>query len=534
MSTIRLNRKRTLATAALAGAAAATILGSSLRPQRALADQPPRMMNEDIASVDRLASAMKEVGKAVEPSVVSINVEKQQVATGRRGGRLDDDMLRRFFPDNDNDGEPDLPPNLRRRFQQQDNDDNGEASPDDAIPGPRVFGEGSGVILDATADKAYILTNNHVAGDATKMSVTLSDGRKIEDVKLLGADPLSDLAVLEIKAEGLKAVRWGDSSTLEKGDVVLAFGSPFGYVGSMTQGIVSALNRSQVGILGTGGYENFIQTDCAINPGNSGGPLVNIHGEIVGINTAIASRTGGFNGVGFAIPSELAKFVYAQLKDTGHVQRGFLGVKIGNASVLSKQRAAMLGLGANPSGAFVAELQNNTPAFGKLEPNDVIVSIDGKKVTTQQDVRLKVSTMAPGSTVKLGVLRGGKEREVEITLGTLPGSEAKVATNAKPREQTASPQIGVNLSDANPARLKANGLPEDAKGALVTGVKNGSPAAQAGLDNGDLIVRIGEKEIASAADATAALKDAKLTDGIALLVKNKDGTKSVFIQVDAN
>ena len=529
-------RKRTLGTAAIAGAVAATLFGYSFQPQRAAAEQPARMMNDDIASVDRLASAMKEVGKAVEPGVVSINVEKQTTTSRRRGGGgMDEDMLKQFFPDRDGDGEPDVPPGLRRRLQQQqpeNGDDQGEASPDDSIPGPKVFGEGSGVILDATADKAYILTNNHVAGDATKMQVTLSDGRKIDDVKLLGADPLSDLAVLEIKAEGLKAVRWGDSDTLDKGDIVLAFGSPFGYVGSMTQGIVSALNRSQVGILGQGGYENFIQTDCAINPGNSGGPLVNIHGEIIGINTAIASRSGGFNGIGFAIPSELAKFVYTQLRDNGHVERGFLGVGIKSASALPRQQAQMLGLGANPTGAFVSELKDGTPAAGKLMPDDVIVSINGKKVETQQDVRLKVSTTAPGTAIKLGVLRDGKQREVEITLGTLPDQGTKVATNAKPKEQAVTPQIGVTLSDANGARLKAAGLPEDAKGALVTGVKNGSPAQQAGLDNGDLITKIGGKDITSSAEASAAMKDVKLKDGVSIMVKNKEGTKSLFIQVD--
>lgn len=535
-------RKTSLGTAALAAAVAATLFAGAAQPVRA--DAPARMMSEDIASVDRLGNAMREVGKAVEPGVVSINVEKQSAAPRRGGGfrGMDEDMLKQFFPDNDGDGQPDLPPNLRRRLQPQQQapqgeDENGEASPGATIPGPRVFGEGSGVILDATADKAYILTNNHVAGDATKMSVTLADGRKIDDVTLVGADPLSDLAVLEIKAENLTAVRWGESASLDKGEIVLAFGAPFGYVGSMTQGIVSATGRTtaqngNAGILGPGGYENFIQTDCAINPGNSGGPLVNIHGEIVGINTAIASPSGGFNGIGFAIPSDMAKFVYQQIKENGHVQRGYLGVKIGNASELPKQQAQALGLGQNPTGAFVSVLQNDTPAAGKLQPGDVIVSIDGKKVQTQQDVRLKISTTAPGTNVKLGVLREGKQQEVEITVGTLPDQGPKVASAAKPKGQATSPQIGVTLSDANAARLKASGLPEDAKGALVTGVKNGSPAQQAGLADGDLITKIGGKDITNSADAAAAMKDVKLKDGVSILAKNKEGSKSVFVQVD--
>jgi serine protease Do len=544
MSTIRshISGKRALGTAAIAGAVAATIFGQALRTPSAVADTPKRLDNPNIARVDELASAMKEVGKRVEPGVVSINVEK----TGTRGGRgeMNEDMLRQFFPDRDGDGEPDVPPGFRFRFGpgggnggQRGNpggDNDGEASPEDAIPGPRVFGEGSGVILDATADKAYILTNNHVAGDATKLTVTLSDGRKIEDVTVVGTDPLSDLAVLEIKAEGLKAVAWGDSSTLDKGDIVLAFGAPFGYVGSMTQGIVSALNR-QANLLGQGGYENFIQTDCAINPGNSGGPLVNIHGEIVGINTAIASRSGGFNGIGFAIPSEMAKFVYTQIKEKGRVERGFLGVKIGEASALPKSQAKMLGLGNNPTGAFVSVLQNDTPAAGKLQPNDVIVRMNGKPIATMQELRIKIATTPPGQTVKLGVIRGGKEQEVDITLGTLPDANAKVASKDKPKEQAAqTPQFGVSLSDANPARLKALGLPADVGGALVTGVKNGSPAQQAGLANNDLITQINGKDVKDAAEATALLKDAKLADGVNLIVKTKDGTKSVFMQSDGN
>ena len=171
--------------------------------------------------------------------------------------------------------------------------------------------------MEVDGGVGYILTNNHVAGDATEIVVTLADGRRISDAKLVGADPKSDLAVIKINADRLVAAKWGDSSTLHQGDWVMAFGSPFGYVGSMTHGIVSALDRSNVGILGANGYEDFIQVDAPINPGNSGGPLVNLHGEVVGINTAIASQTGVFSGIGFAIPSNEAKFVYTSLKDHG-------------------------------------------------------------------------------------------------------------------------------------------------------------------------------------------------------------------------
>ena len=188
--------------------------------------------------------------------------------------------------------------------------------------------------MEVQGGSGFILTNNHVAGGATELTVTLSDGRVIKgnDVKVLGADAKTDLAVVKIKADHLIPAQWGDSDKLERGDWVMAFGSPFGYVGSMTHGIVSALHR-QAGILAAQqGYENFIQVDAPINPGNSGGPLINIHGEVVGINTAIASRSGGFQGIGFAIPSNQAKFVYAGLKDHGKITRGWLGVSISDVA----------------------------------------------------------------------------------------------------------------------------------------------------------------------------------------------------------
>src|SRR6185312_14349852 len=219
---------------------------------------------------------------------------------------------------------------------------NGDGGGDDENSGPgggsyEQVGTGSGVIMEVNGRTGYILTNNHVAGGATEMSVTLADGRKLDDAKLVGADPKTDLAVVQISAEDLKGAKWGDSSNLQQGDWIMAFGSPFGYVGSMTHGIVSALNRSQVGILGQQGYEDFIQVDAPINPGNSGGPLVNLHGEVVGVNTAIASRSGGFQGIGFAIPSNEAKFVYEALKSHGKVVRGWLGVSIADVARNEKE-----------------------------------------------------------------------------------------------------------------------------------------------------------------------------------------------------
>src|SRR5690349_12718489 len=238
--------------------------------QFARAEQKVENTREQLAQVEDLATVFRNVGKVVEPSVVNITVTKSARANARLP--FDEDLLRRFFPDRDGDGEPDMPEELDQPQQ----------------------GTGSGVIMEVNGSSAFIMTNNHVAGGATEMKVTLADGRVISDAKVVGTDPKTDLAVVSIKADRLIGAKWGNSDELQKGDWIMAFGSPFGYIGSMTHGIVSALNRTNIGILGTMGYENFIQVDAPINPGNSGGPLVNVHGEVVGINTAIASVTGSF------------------------------------------------------------------------------------------------------------------------------------------------------------------------------------------------------------------------------------------------
>ncbi len=284
---------RALLSVLLIGAvsAAAGFMGFNLfqNAQFASAQQQVESTREQLAQVEDLATVFRQVGKVVEPSVVNIEVRKSVRMAGRRQLPFDEDMLRRFFERNGQ-NPPELPHD-NDTFEQR--------------------GEGSGVIMEVSDGVAYIVTNNHVAGSASEMTVTLSDGRTIENAELVGADPKTDLAVIKIKADRIIPAKWGNSDELEKGDWVMAFGSPFGYVGSMTHGIVSALNRDSVGILGRYGYENFIQVDAPINPGNSGGPLSNIRGEIVGINTAIASRSGGFQGIGFAIPSNQARVVFS-------------------------------------------------------------------------------------------------------------------------------------------------------------------------------------------------------------------------------
>src|SRR5688500_14693213 len=482
--------------------------------QFANAQKQVETTREQLAQVEDLASVFREVGKVVEPSVVNIRVTKGTSAAQRRLP-FDDDMLRRFFPDRDGDGEPDMP----EEFGQ---------------PGP-MEGTGSGVIMETVEGGAFVVTNNHVAGNATEMTITLADGRTIDNAKLVGADPKTDLAVLKIEADRLIPAKWGDSDQLQKGDWIMAFGSPMGYIGSMTHGIVSALNRTNVGILGAMGYENFIQVDAPINPGNSGGPLVNVRGEVVGINTAIASVTGGFQGIGFAIPSNQAKVVYQQLKDKGKIVRGYLGINIDDvANPRSPQtKAALESLGAEvKEGVFVAGTQASGPASGKRQPGDVIKSLNGKPAKSVQDLRNTIASVAPGTDVKLGIVREGKDQEVTVTIAEQPEDVASARTgrNRAPRENaTGVDALGIKLGTLNDELAQKYGV-EGTKGAVITDVGPTSLAARHGLEVGDVITRVGKTPVTSAQEASDALAKADLSKGVTVHVTNKEGSRLLTIQ----
>ncbi len=488
----------------------------------AWAEQKVEATREQLAHVEDLATVFRHVGKVVEPSVVNINVKK--TIHGARQLPFDDNMLRRFFPDRDGDGEPDLPPGF-----------------DESQGGDRVqMGTGSGVIMEVDGDFGYIVTNNHVAGGATEMDITLNDGREIKDATLVGADPKSDIAVVKIKANHLIAAKWGNSDELQKGDWVMAFGSPFGYVGSMTHGIVSALNRTNVGILGAQGYEDFIQVDAPINPGNSGGPLVNIRGEVVGINTAIASRSGGFQGIGFAIPSNQAKKIFESLKAHGKVSRGWLGVSISDVK-RNKDLARSFGYKSD-KGVLVQQTFNNTPASGKLQAGDIIMQLDGKEIPSVQELRTAIAQTSPGETVKLHIYRDGKESDVSIKLGDQPADLMAVASGkaspgasgqAEGANQSAA-SVGLQLTDVNAVFIKRFGLPAGTTGALVSGVERGSVAAEEGLRPGDVITRINDQEVGNAEDASNALAKSDLGKGVRMYVTSREGSRFVFVKVEKN
>jgi serine protease Do len=507
-----MNRARkSIAAVVISGAVGACFGGSALLLGAA---EHPKASPQQIATANDMSSAFRDVGKAVEPSVVNIRVHK--LTKGAAESPMDNDQLRRFFKEN---------PGFQHMFPQLPGNGN---NPGDEGSYDQV-GTGSGVIMEVDGKTGYILTNNHVAGGATEMQVTLNDGRTIDNAQLVGADPKSDLAVVKITADNLVAAKWGDDAPLHQGDWVMAFGSPFGYVGSMTHGIVSALDRSNVGILGANGYEDFIQVDAPINPGNSGGPLVNLQSEVVGINTAIASHTGEFSGIGFAIPAREAKFVYTALKDHGKVVRGWLGVSIGD--IAHEPKLAQSFGYKNTTGVLVESALPGTPAAGKLQSGDIIESVNGKPVENVLQLRNEIASFAPDTELNMTVFRDGKDVPVSLKLGTQPQDMSILASDHGSAHHEASVDaLGLTLSNATDELAKQFNVGEDRHGALVTQVKPGSAAEQAGLRPGDMITQVGAAKVKNAEEANDLLAKQDMKTGVRLYVVTPEGARYAFIQ----
>ncbi len=360
-------------------------------------------------------------------------------------------------------------------------------------------GLGSGVIV---SEDGYILTNNHVISDgkgepADEITVHLDDGSQVDAV-LVGRDDRTDVALLKIERKGLPFIQMADSNQLRVGDVVFAIGNPLGVGQTSTMGIVSATGRTNLGLLGNQGYENFIQTDAAINRGNSGGALVDAKGRLIGINTAIFSQTGGNIGIGFAIPTRLARTVVLELIENGRVRRGYLGVSI---SDLTADMAEAFGL-ENTDGALVEVVQERTPASrAGLERGDVILKVDGQTVESVADLRLKVAAMRPGTGVALAIQRGGEEMDLLVTLGSLDDPTAVVSAEDSPLE-------GVGLEPISPDTRREWKLEEDS-GVLVTEVNARSPFAQV-LTAGMVILEVNDVAVSSVGELNENLRSGRV------------------------
>ncbi|HPI91651.1 MAG TPA: DegQ family serine endoprotease [Deltaproteobacteria bacterium] len=339
---------------------------------------------------------------------------------------------------------------------------------------------GSGVIVSSDG---YIVTNNHVVGGADKVEVRLSDGR-VFPATIVGTDPKSDVAIIKISKSGLPAIRIGDSTKLRIGDFVLAVGNPFGLEQTVTMGIISALGRSGLGITD---YENFIQTDAAINPGNSGGALVNMRGELIGINTAILSRTGGNVGIGFAIPINLAMGIKKSIDKYGKVVRGWLGVTV---QEITPELAQSLGL-ASVKGALINEVIKGSPSEkAGIKQGDVIIAIDGKPVNNSAGMRFLISEVMPGSTVKIKVVRDGKEKIIPVVIGDL--AKAQVPEHQVEIKDNRFLE-GATVADITPATRETMEIAEKIQGVMVIEVANNSAAAKTGLKPGDVILSINSR-----------------------------------------
>jgi serine protease Do len=365
-------------------------------------------------------------------------------------------------------------------------------------PEQRERSLGSGVIVNADG---YVLTNNHVVAGADDIKISLGDKREFKG-RIVGTDPKTDIAVVKIEAKGLPVLILGDSSKVQVGEFALAVGNPFGIGQTLTMGIISATGRRGLDIED---YEDFIQTDAAVNPGNSGGALVNVRGELVGINTAIVSGGGGGNqGVGFAVPVNMARSVMNEISQHGKVTRGWLGVSI---QPVSPEIAKAFGLAGQPRGALVADVTPHSPAErGGVSKGDIILELNGAPVSDSDELKLKISMIAPGTSVKLKLLRDHQERDVTVALGESPNkpeTEVGSAGQAAP-----GPRLGMSVEQLTPQITRQLGLPSETTGVVVTEVTPGGPAQEGSVQRGDVIQEVDRKPVATVDQFQRAIQQA--------------------------
>ncbi len=468
--------------------ATATAPASTPSTEEAADPAPPPQATPAISDTELTARLdLPDVVERVMPSVVGISTERTLRQRQRQDPFFDDPFFRQFSPFF---GQPQAPRQPRERTQQ---------------------GIGSGVIVDAAG---VIVTNHHVIDGADTILITLSDGRELT-AEVTGQDPQSDIAVLRVQDPpgDLEPIAFGDSDALRLGESVIAIGNPFGLSGTVTLGIISAKGRGNVGIVD---YEDFLQTDAAINPGNSGGALLNLRGELIGINTAIVTRSGGYQGVGFAIPSNMVDRVITSLLEDGEVHRGWLGVAL---QPLTSELAEALGVDPSLRGVVLSDVHPDSPADAAgLQRGDVIVSLDGSAVRSPNQLRNYVGLRSPGDSIAVEVVRNGDRRTLDVALA------ARHDQAALAPDQDASDDVGLDglsLSSLDPQLRREHRLPDSlTTGVVVTAVEPGSDAARFQLRPGDVILEVNRRSISTPAQFAEAFQSGQRN----LLLLYRDGS----------
>ena len=457
--------------------------------------------DRSVAALTSLDQAMESVAARVTPAVVNIAVTS-------RGSEQEAS----------NEPAQDLPPGFAQFFGR-----NGRQAPQQ----PEFqHGIGSGVIV---SPDGYIVTNNHVVDGATQIKVTLHD-RRVLTGKVVGVDKLTDLAVVKVNATDLPAISWGDSSKLEQGQTVLAFGSPFGYFQfSVTRGIVSALNRPDPYSTDARKPGSFIQTDAAVNPGNSGGPLVNAHGELIGINTSIVTSSGSFAGASFAIPAQIVRATTEQLIQHGKVDHGYLGISLND---VTPENAHFFNL-QDASGAIVSQVTPGSPASAAgLQQGDVISLLNGQKIVNGGALQVAVSQQTPGTKVALGVERNGKPMTLNVTIGQFKGKQE--VAQAGGQETQEGGKLGVGIADLTPEIRQQINASDQLHGVVIESVRPSSPAEDAGLQPGDVILEVDRQPASTASQFVQEIRKDTTGKDLLLLVWSKGNASYRTVRPDAS
>ena len=469
---------------------------------------------EGVRHAEALSMTFRDVARSVLPAVVSIETRAKVVRIGNNGDApqmrspFDDEFFRRFFGDQI----PDI-----EQFRQMPNQG--------AVPQQR--GSGSGFIVDGSG---VILTNAHVVNGADRVTVTLYDGREFEATEW-HADGRSDVAIIRIDAGELPSVSLGDSRQMEIGDWVLALGNPFNIGTTVTSGIISAKGVNA----GINEVESYLQTDAAINPGNSGGPLVNLQGEVVGINTAISTRSGGYDGVGFAIPATTARWVSDQLIAHGEVRRAYLGVQLQQMSAeLRNQFGVRVG-----EGTLVNNVYEDSPADkAGIETGDVVLSFNGQPVKDSAHLQSIVERLQVDQSYNVVVLRNGERKTLTVHVKEMPRDFTPALKRTMRHSPSAEPEessydaLGLEVQELDKEAISRHSLPDGAEGVLIRSIQPGSPASLAGLRQGDVIEKVGTDNVRSTDEFASAVEDKSLDQGVVLLVRRGNNTHFVVIKSD--